>query len=199
MRIVDRLEVSRGSRGGFRAKCPAHVDRGFALSINNGADGSALVHCFRGCETSRVLEAIGLKLRDLSPTERPTPDPRIRMKPFAPAEVQSFIIAAAQQHREARLKRNIWDTPNFRSADLNDARRRANIRFRLCLQPIPQFPWEGFSPHDQDLLWPLLFDRAALEVRLQWWGLDPPDAPMSPRMLIRASEIAAKWLRAEAL
>ncbi len=50
------------------AFCPAHNDqRNQSLSIGVGNKGVLLINCFAGCETSDVLNAIGMKFRDLYP------------------------------------------------------------------------------------------------------------------------------------
>ena len=53
------------SRNGDRAQalCPAHKDKQASLTISRG-DKCTLFHCHAGCDTSDVLAAVGLKLRD---------------------------------------------------------------------------------------------------------------------------------------
>jgi hypothetical protein len=51
--------------GGFLVCCPAHDDDRPSLHISKGDDGHVLVYCHGGCETSEVLAAVGLQLRDL--------------------------------------------------------------------------------------------------------------------------------------
>jgi len=70
--IVSRLE-NRGNRPkkadkGWKARCPAHDDKNPSLSIDQGEDGRVLLHCHAGCKTEAVLEALGLSMRDLSPS-----------------------------------------------------------------------------------------------------------------------------------
>jgi hypothetical protein len=69
------LRVATCNRDQARAmvECPAHADRTPSLSIR-GADSKALLHCFAGCETDRIVEALGLEWRncfdhDSVPTE----------------------------------------------------------------------------------------------------------------------------------
>jgi hypothetical protein len=47
------------------ASCPAHEDAKPSLSVKEGEDGRALLHCFAGCETSQIIAALGLKMQDL--------------------------------------------------------------------------------------------------------------------------------------
>jgi len=49
----------------------AHDDHKPSLSINQGTDGRALVHCHAGCSVEAICEALGLTLRDLMPDTNP--------------------------------------------------------------------------------------------------------------------------------
>lgn len=64
-RLLERLPNARRSGPGrWRAPCPSHGSKGASLGIAE-RDGRVLLHCFGGCETSAVLGAVGLELRDL--------------------------------------------------------------------------------------------------------------------------------------
>ena len=45
---------------GWKSICPAHSGKSQSLSIDNGATGAVLLHCFSGCEYLDVLRALGL-------------------------------------------------------------------------------------------------------------------------------------------
>ena len=45
---------------GWKSICPAHSGKSQSLSIDTGATGAALLHCFSGCEYEDVLRALGL-------------------------------------------------------------------------------------------------------------------------------------------
>ena len=67
-KILDRLEglgLKQSSADRWMAKCPAHLDRSPSLSIRGLDDGRVLIHCFAGCPTQHVLQAIGLDFGDL--------------------------------------------------------------------------------------------------------------------------------------
>ena len=49
------------------ARCPAHSDKVASLSVTEFRDGKVGLHCFAGCTTGEICEAIGLSLRDLFP------------------------------------------------------------------------------------------------------------------------------------
>lgn len=78
--LLSRLDGVKKAGRGWIARCPAHEDRRASLSIAEGDDGRALVHCFGGCSAADVMAAAGLALSDLyaapidrghlSPTQR---------------------------------------------------------------------------------------------------------------------------------
>jgi hypothetical protein len=63
--VVRRLEDQglrvRSKGAGYLAQCPAHADTNPSLSIDEGDDGSALIHCHAGCAFLCVLDALGLR------------------------------------------------------------------------------------------------------------------------------------------
>jgi Protein of unknown function (DUF3631) len=66
--IVQRLNGKRSGEG-WKAKCPAHIDRMPSLSIKEGSDGRVLLHCHAGCSIDDILRVLGLAVRDLFPTQ----------------------------------------------------------------------------------------------------------------------------------
>lgn len=62
--FLDKLEGVRPGGNGYVALCPAHDDREASLGVTE-ADNGLLVTCYAGCQTSDVLEALGLTFRDL--------------------------------------------------------------------------------------------------------------------------------------
>ncbi len=69
MSAVARLEDAlreHGCKGGSgNWTCPAHEDSKPSLSVTEGRDGRVLVNCHAGCETSAIVEALGITLADL--------------------------------------------------------------------------------------------------------------------------------------
>ena len=63
--ILRHFDGVKGGHGHYMAKCPAHMDADPSLSIGLGRDGRVLIHCFAGCRTEDVLNAVGLSKRDL--------------------------------------------------------------------------------------------------------------------------------------
>jgi hypothetical protein len=60
------IEPRRAGKG-WSARCPAHEDRRASLSISQGDNGGAVLHCHAGCGPAAVVAAIGLTLADLMP------------------------------------------------------------------------------------------------------------------------------------
>jgi hypothetical protein len=65
--LLAKLPDTKKAGNGWSASCPAHDDRRASLSIAQGDDGTALVKCHAGCDTSAILAAVGMKLADLFP------------------------------------------------------------------------------------------------------------------------------------
>ena len=61
--LLSRLANVKNSGAGWMASCPAHGGHD-CLTINE-KDGRVLVHCFAGCDTRDVVEAVDLRLSDL--------------------------------------------------------------------------------------------------------------------------------------
>jgi putative DNA primase/helicase len=66
--ILNKLEAVSETSNGWQARCPAHDDAKASLSIAEDG-GKTLMRCHAGCETTDVVEAMGLKMRDLFPDE----------------------------------------------------------------------------------------------------------------------------------
>jgi hypothetical protein len=79
--IVEKFHARRiGNR--WVAHCPGPLhkrgDRKPSLSIAEGRNGGAVLHCFAGCDTESIVSAVGLGLHDLfqgecKPRARKTP------------------------------------------------------------------------------------------------------------------------------
>ena len=64
--VLPKLEAVRDfGHGRGVARCPAHDDKNPSLAWTVREDGTLLLYCRAGCTTYDVVDAIGLKLRDL--------------------------------------------------------------------------------------------------------------------------------------
>ncbi len=96
--ILGRLQGVQGSGDSYTARCPAHDDRKASLKVD-ARDRKILLHCFAGCDTERICDAMGIKMNDLftepmdkDGPQRPEPSargrkPRKPMQPYAPGGV----------------------------------------------------------------------------------------------------------------
>lgn len=63
--VLERLDgVTRAGKT-YKALCPAHSDKTPSLSVKEGDDGRALLHCFAGCGVEGIVAAMGLSMSDL--------------------------------------------------------------------------------------------------------------------------------------
>jgi hypothetical protein len=90
----------RGEPWKFTARCPAHDDAKPSLSVAEGADRRAVVHCHAGCDTRDVLDALGLRWADLFPAGHrhgPRPRPQRRGARTAAAVLMEGLTVAGYQ------------------------------------------------------------------------------------------------------
>lgn len=67
--ILSRFTVKKKADGRAQCICPAHNDKEASLTISRGNGGRVVMHCHAGCETSAILAAVGLQMKDLFPDE----------------------------------------------------------------------------------------------------------------------------------
>lgn len=66
--VLSKLPDARPDGAGFKACCPAHEDHNPSLVITPAEDGKVLLHCWSGCSTTAIVEAMGLRMQDLFST-----------------------------------------------------------------------------------------------------------------------------------
>jgi hypothetical protein len=91
--LLSRLQKVKGRNGSWTACCPAHNDKGPSLAIREADDGRVLLHCFAGCETLSVVQAVGMDMTDLFPSDNKRRDYPVEGKPkLKPAFYASDLI-----------------------------------------------------------------------------------------------------------
>ncbi|HEV3083276.1 MAG TPA: hypothetical protein VGY66_26055, partial [Gemmataceae bacterium] len=106
--LLAKLSGARKAGKGWSARCPVHEDRKASLSISEGNDGTVLVKCLAGCDTSAVLAAIGLKLADLFPSKAgPGPTRNGRPKPSG-STFPTANDAVADLERQHGKRSALW-------------------------------------------------------------------------------------------
>lgn len=63
--ILSHFKVKTSRRDSAQCICPAHDDREASLTITRGENRNTLLCCHAGCETEKILGAVGLSMRDL--------------------------------------------------------------------------------------------------------------------------------------
>ena len=84
---LDKVQPIGNDR--YKAICPAHDDRSPSLAIKDDG-GRLLLHCFSGCQTIDVLDAIGLDFADIMP-EKVEGNFKKDRKPFYAMDILSII------------------------------------------------------------------------------------------------------------
>jgi hypothetical protein len=101
--LLSRLSGVMKSGNRWSARCPAHEDRNASLSISQTGDGAALLKCHAGCDTSEILVAIGLGLRDLFPPKScPAPTTNGKLKSNGQVFPTAEAALAALEHRHGK-------------------------------------------------------------------------------------------------
>lgn len=71
--VIAKLDGARKSGGQWMARCPAHDDAKASLSITEGNDQPVVLTCMAGCESTVILDALGLTWKDLCAPREDTP------------------------------------------------------------------------------------------------------------------------------
>jgi hypothetical protein len=104
--VLEQLDGDvKGNGSGFLTFCPAHDDRNNpSLAVSEAEDGRVLLHCFVGCETTDILEALSLEMKDLFPSkkrkQKKTPSP------VGDGESNGCTVAHVSEGGEATKKVN---------------------------------------------------------------------------------------------
>lgn len=127
-RLLDRLERVLPSRPSqWLAACPVcRSRRGRPLSIRETDDGRVLVHAFCGCETSAVLETVGLALSDLFDKPLDHHLPQIRSR------IPARDLLAAVAHEVTVVAILAADLIDRRALGANDWERLSTAAARIC-------------------------------------------------------------------
>lgn len=91
-KLICRLDQAEQlGNGRWLACCPAHDDRKPSLSIRETADGILLIKCWSGCSAAEILDAVGLRLKDLFPQNKADQSPLCVHQRFPAVDVLAAI------------------------------------------------------------------------------------------------------------
>ena len=91
-KFLSRLEKVKGRNGSWTACCPSHNDKSPSLAVREGEDGRILIHCFGGCDTLSVIQALGMDMSDLFPPKREWSGETQSVKAMKPAFYASDLL-----------------------------------------------------------------------------------------------------------
>ncbi len=133
-RLLERLNKVRMTREhDWWARCPAHDDQTPSLHITLSDDGRVLLHCFAGCDPQSILDAVGLRWRDLCPD--------YNMAAYADAVATASNLLKASKVDPLEMERRIIeiaaaDLRAERNLSAEDRARVALARERLGLRGV---------------------------------------------------------------
>jgi hypothetical protein len=115
---------------GYSARCPAHDDRNPSLSIGQGHDGRALVHCHRGCTLEEIAAAAHLDVSDLfEPDDKPAdPAPRVVVERYDYVDEQGTLLFQVERTKPKGFRQRKPDGRGGWEYKLGDVRR---VLYRL--------------------------------------------------------------------
>ncbi len=117
--LLSKLPGAKRNDRGWVARCPAHDDKRPSLSVSEGGDGRALVHCHAGCAPEAITAALGLTLDDLAPERsgptRPSSAPKRQTRSTPPSKVfKTANDAMAALEKTLGQRTALW---TYRGAD----------------------------------------------------------------------------------
>lgn len=130
--MLERLKnVKATGKDKWSAQCPAHEDRQNSLSVRYDYDSDkTLLHCFAGCHSQQIVEALGLKWCDLMGSTqfaaipgsaRQTCDLKPKAdKPAAPPVSEKSSFATCSEAANSflhKIKANSYQTYQYARAD----------------------------------------------------------------------------------
>ncbi len=66
--ILSKFQkVYKSGNDQWQCLCPVHDDKSPSVGIKSTKDGRILIHCFSGCPTNEILDAVGISFDDLFP------------------------------------------------------------------------------------------------------------------------------------
>jgi putative DNA primase/helicase len=166
--VLAVLEGVVGQNGYYMALCPAHDDREQSLSVKEGGDGRALLHCFGGCDQDRLLAALkvkGIDRRDLFPNGTDEGRMGTHTPPRNPTTVKPLTLdeyaGAKKIPREFLESVRVGEIPNYngrralRIPYLGADGEELAVRFRLAMEGEDRFRWRRGSKPVPYGLWRL--------------------------------------------
>ena len=104
---------ARRSGKGWKVCCPAHDDRTPSLSLDDGENGILLYHCFGGCSSQMVRDALKQRLAGITPEKRSNNLPRTKVEDpievMVPVPDEAYVRAEDFIHHNYGSPNHIWE------------------------------------------------------------------------------------------
>jgi hypothetical protein len=159
----------------FTARCPAHDDRDPSLSVSKGEHG-ILVHCFAGCQTTDILDRLGLSYNDLF---YETSTPNGNGNGVAPEALARHLRNTTP--RPAPVQAGSYVTPHDREALQADTQLLAQVQHERCItaETLARVGC-GLTP-DKRIIIPT-YDRDGEPAPRLWVALSDQRQPGKPKI-----------------
>lgn len=134
-------------RRGFACLCPAHGDRNASLNVDMGAGGRVILRCYAGCETTAILDALGLEWGHLFPDGRPYRDPNAPPpKPLPPVLARPVEPVEPVPNRDLLLRIMGHALENVQKECANPWLDKRGLTVETCLKyQVGFMPWIRFT------------------------------------------------------
>lgn len=132
MRLSDllaKLPDVEQTVDGYLVHCPAHEDSRQSLRLTVSDSGKVLLRCRAGCDTTAVVKALGLTMRDLATMEAGDVDATV-------VAVSRDVDASPEDVARLAVKLDGWATALLTEEDAEAARKYAFERFGLHAEDV---------------------------------------------------------------
>ena len=130
--LLSKLPDAKKTAKGWSARCPAHEDRRASLSISEGDNGGAVLHCHAGCEPAAIVAALGLTLADLMP---PRTKPTAKLK----GNGKPRIVATYDYRNEAGDV--VFQVVRYEPKDFRQRRPKPGGGWEWSVKGVPVVPY----------------------------------------------------------
>lgn len=113
--VLNRLHKVRRAGEGWSAACPCRADdHNPSISVGEGADGRALIHCHRGdgCDTDAICSALGMEVTALFPPKeehvplrKPSRGPGDLEDTYDYVDEHGFLVFQVLRYRDSEGKK----------------------------------------------------------------------------------------------
>ncbi|TAN40335.1 MAG: hypothetical protein EPN22_17400 [Nitrospirae bacterium] len=152
--LVTQLDGVTKTSNGYLARCRAHDDRHSSLSVAQGDDGRILLKCFAGCESERIVEALGLTMKDLFNGDPDTEPRREIVRTYDYRDETGTLLSQVVRTEPKGFYQRQPDGKGGWRSNLNGVR-RVPYRLNDLAKSKPKVLYCAEGEKDVDTLWSL--------------------------------------------